>query len=646
MNFFELDLSAYAAAMPAAYATEFPLVSTEWAPRVTSWAVTSALNFGIFHGILFSLPFSTSIFISLRSFFLEGFQKGCFAFAGSLLGQLSFLYLIFFGWRPLIQGWYSLEPFLVFLGVALSFKLTTEFFHQKIFESAGANVVARTLSTQSGQIATEWTTTKGPATRSTALHALSFGSVLRPFITGFVNLWSSLRAKITVIPKIFFFQFFLIFLNPVFPGTVSRIILGQDSFDIFGQGQSSLGAGSPYSGVTEVQSLLIYSISFITTCSLSVFFLYNFLRILSIGVDAVWRGLGATWTFGRYERKAGRASSDDPTGAIAGVLKTRTWTDWSLWPAGLHSQRDANFLNKIFIFLIIGTLLQGSVLYSWRLFIQYPIEFFGTSEIRTAGGSALAGPSVATIRREFPTMDSSIRHREKNLPMDRYIPVERVNSRRILNGKPGLSEEQKSDAYVKYNSFFLNQMDQSFENFKIRLRQSNWAKPFMTKGSPSNLDLRSLWRAGPNPMGAEQSTTRGSAWRASTMPYDEIFHLQIMKKRYLDSTAAALPSMTMTKGPARAEPPVGPGGSTISREAWRSTIMAKSPIESNVTKGKPKLSYIQELLDSQVGVGPLLEGGTPQSNSYLHDDLQIYSSIFRIASPAGQSVSPLGAARE
>ena len=84
---------------------------------------------GVFHGILFSFPFSTPILICIRHFLLDGKRKGSAAILGSILGQLSFSFLLIFGVRPIIQLWYSLEPFLAVLGVSLLFKRSTNFYY-------------------------------------------------------------------------------------------------------------------------------------------------------------------------------------------------------------------------------------------------------------------------------------------------------------------------------------------------------------------------------------------------------------------------------------------------------------------------------------------------------------------------------------
>jgi hypothetical protein len=72
--------------------------------------------------------------------------------------------------------------------------------------------------------------------------------------------------------------------------------------------------------------------------------------------------------------------------------------------------------------------------------------------------------------REFPSFDSNIRHRDKNLPVDRHLPIEKMNTRRTLSGRSPLNEEQKSDAYFRFNSFFINNLEGKLENKLINFR--------------------------------------------------------------------------------------------------------------------------------------------------------------------------------
>lgn len=442
MNFFELDISYF--------------------QRAQQLTFQEILILGIFHGIVFSLPFSAPLLICFRRFLLDGLKVGFSALLGTVFGQLTFLLFIFLGFRPLIQCWYIFEPFLAFVGMSLTLKLATDFFHQRNFgfETGRVGSLSAALPNQ--------------------LNGLNG---LKAFLT-------SLFTRLDAFPtsgKIFFFQFLLMFLNPAFPATISRFILSQELFDGLPVASASL---SPFSfamsyGFGFIVGSIVFVSLFITIFKLVSNQLENFSAIRS-------RALGNPF-----------------------------------------------FLNKAFVFLIIGCLLQGTIQYSWRLFTQYPLEFV-TNVVAAPVG-----------QREFPSFDSNIRHRDKNLPVDRHIPVEKVNARRTLSGRPPLNEEQKSDAYLKYNSFFLNKLEHAIEDSKIQFKTGT--------GSP-DLHIRT---------------------------YQDIVQLQKMKERYLSGTSGA-----------------------------NATSKAR-PLENN-TKGKPKFSYIRELLDGS------------NTNGYLHDDIQIYNALFKV----------------
>jgi hypothetical protein len=78
------------------------------------------------------------------------------------------------------------------------------------------------------------------------------------------------------------------------------------------------------------------------------------------------------------------------------------------------------------------------------------------------------------LTRQFGTQDSSIRHREKTLPVERHLPIERINTRRTLSGRLPLKNEQKSDAYIKYNSFVFNKFENFIDNIKIQRIDNAW----------------------------------------------------------------------------------------------------------------------------------------------------------------------------
>ena len=478
------------------------------------------LFLGIFHGTVFSLPFSAPLLICFRRFALDGLKMGTVALLGTLFGQLAFVSFIFLGVRPLIQCWYIFEPFLAFLGMSLALKLATDFFHQKNFGFEDGSAGRFSLG-------------------------FSSSSFSLPFFKGdlpLVNFFNTFF-KNQSLTKIFTFQFLLMFLNPAFPATSTRLILGQDFLDALGGPSNLLFGETTAKAFSGLQFGFFYSFGFVLGSLVLVTFFVFLVPVV----------------FGQVQTLVG------------GTLGLRP-AKVSVQGRILQTSVDPVFLNKAFVFLIIGCLLQGTVQYSWRLFTQYPIDFIGwkysqetksqTQPLSLQSGS-LTKPLFPAIQREFPSFDSNIRHRDKNLAVERHIPVEKVNARRTLSGRPPLNEEQKSDAYVKYNSFFLNKIEQAFEDAKIHFRTPN----------------------------SYQRT------------FEDITQLQKMKERYLKAQAL----FSGYKGTNQSIP----------------SFFTKSRALENTTKGKPKFSYIRNLLAPKES--------SHSEELYTHDDLQIYQALFQIS---------------
>jgi len=546
MNFFELDISYF--------------------QRAQQLTFQEILILGLFHGIVFSLPFSAPLLICFRRFLLDGIKSGFSALLGTVFGQLTFLLFIFLGFRPLIQCWYIFEPFLAFLGMSLTLKLATDFFHQRNFGlETGGNV---------------WSNNVRTSLRFTSMtdnlpNALK--SVLKPFIT----IFNSLPMPVLVTGKIFFFQFLLMFLNPAFPATISRFILSQDLFDgLSVELVGGVAATSPFSFVIS------YSFGFILG---SIFFVGLFVFLLKVVTTQL-----ENFSVGQMR-----------TGTKVGVSSPSVLVQFSTFARAIG---NPFFLNKAFVFLIIGCLLQGTIQYSWRLFTQYPLEFVmnptESSQVTATSSSSAFNPmepgldkqsSGTFFQREFPSFDSNIRHRDKNLPVDRHVPVEKVNARRTLSGRPPLTEEQKSDAYLKYNSFFLNKLEQAIEDSKIQYKTPD-------------LHIRT---------------------------YQDIVQLQKMKERYLKAQAF-FSGYGLKLGKPQFNQSSVRGDAIVSLNADPKFASKARPIENN-TKGKPKFSYIRELVDkpgSLVGKVAINNNGTSAVSSltspYVHDDIQIYNAVFKL----------------
>ena len=258
---------------------------------------------------------------------------------------------------------------------------------------------------------------------------------------GKLRIPSSMQANLLI----FAFHFLLMFLNPAMPATGSRILLS-----------------SPFIFQQEYFS---YSLGFLGMAILSLGIFWPF--IFSFVIQLIQKG-----SF--LQRFNPSWASETADGANSKERAKSFDFSFDLKP----SPKASRFLS----FLIIGCVLSGSLQYSWRLFTQYPFEGLLSPRpviTMTAGSgndSQSQTKNTQPLLREFPPFDSNIRHREKNLPIDRFLPIEKMNARRILSDKPPLSEEQKSNAYFKFHSFFFNSVEKIFDQKIISSRLLNSQK--------------------------------------------------------------------------------------------------------------------------------------------------------------------------
>jgi len=257
----------------------------------------------------------------------------------------------------------------------------------------------------------------------TPLRGIKFG--LMPSFAGSAELnsiqkWSESFSQIFlfILPHILF-----VFFNPVFPAMLSKILVSQDILE----------------HITNS-----YFLGFITS-ALCFFTLHRMLW--TFGGPQILQGIRHLVHFSRTIFNHDRDSADP---ALLASSTAKLGLE-------LNSGGQIKTLTtQISAFCFMGLFIHGFLHASWRIFVQYPLEFIPTSP-----QLAQSGAKTLSLVREFPSFDSSIRHREKNLPVERHLPIERMQSRRTLSGRPAFNEEQKSDAALKYNSFFLN----AFEHF-------------------------------------------------------------------------------------------------------------------------------------------------------------------------------------
>ena len=694
---------------------------------------------GVFHGLFFSLPFSIPMLICFRRYILDGVSLGHYAFAGTLLGHLSFLFCTIKGIRPIIHFWYPLEPLLSLLGLAFSLKVATDFFSQRRFVfdgTLGSSEDSSTYAINPWPKLPEISWLLPPdfvsKTPPILLALLRLPKTLfTPFVVFLRSFFFSQRLERVRIPfqkfqsfceknlgpSIFTFQFFLMWLNPASASTLNLLFFEHDILQ-----------GVFFSSNSPV--FLVYTIGFVSAAGVLCTF------ILFVISQLAGRNFSLVQFFpsGSISMAAGASGQSS---LFQSTSRLQQPTKWAQFDEALAQNRFKIF-NKFFAFLIIGCVVQGGLNYTWRLFLQYPLELirwdffpaftknlgifdrsevafrelhapkepfqkavhevnagqpnpserraphevgldpqkgsavgkntallttklpneFGFSlpfsqtdtassfltmknrsssplrsstqrswvlfseedasanivgnteeslSIQTSGGKGelesanqseqlpTAAHEVGSLaalnffgRREFPPYDTSIRNREKSLPVERHLAIERVNSRRGLMGRPPLENEERENAIFKYHTFFMNQIDRSVEDLKMKL------------GTPSDL------------------------YREE----NDILALQKLHENYLKQKGRESEYQNSVmkggRGSSGAEQGQSMGSAKRSQQKTRTLprhprdFFTKSRPVTNTTKGFSKSSYIRDLFDDNL----------PEAYSaYSHDDLLLSKII-------------------
>jgi len=508
---------------------------------------------GIFHGALFSFPFSVPFLISCRYFIFHQWMNGFISLLGTLSGQILFFLCVSSGARPLIQFWYTVEPFLSFIGILLIFQIGTEFYHQNLRQLTIGHSEAIESSKQIDINSGSASRLSGVGTMLRIEPGEQGVSIDRSFGGALDGL--ELRSKpnqqraMLFNFKIFFFQFFLIFCNPVFPALSTRILFNQDIFTQIGGFATMYLTGFSIAGILSLFTF-IYLTYVLMSCVRQVAVLGARLTGMEFGVWSsglrervfarlleIWAVAKQSWgASGLFPSPPGSFGSDGPILnpsnpnrlTSGGGLTARAFASQSgaqiKFAKPYISQVNSEFfgprgINNFFVFCLLGLGLHGSLQYTWRFLTYYPLEFAPigsrstmniiaseTNEAKVLSlENGLAEPNRMATRlfdsvnpalplpegstgsegtpspykqgvltRQFGTQDSSIRHREKTLPVERHLPIERINTRRTLSGRLPLKNEQKSDAYIKYNSFIFNKFENFIDNIKIQRIDNAW----------------------------------------------------------------------------------------------------------------------------------------------------------------------------
>ena len=705
---------------------------------------------GLFHGFFFSLPFSIPMLICFRRYLLDGFSLGNYAFAGTLLGHLSFVFCILEGIRPIIYFWYPFEPLLSLLGLALSLKVATDFFSQRrfVFETTEGFSEDYALNPWPTIPKISWENLTGsplPRPIDRILQKILFfwddfmeratDICPKPVLMIFEKIQNFLETNLG--PSIFSFQFFLMWLNPASPSTFNLLFFEHEILPRFQGFQGMLGYSSQQN--LHLPLFLFYTLGFVF--SAGVF------STLLLWMLSDFAGRSFDWRLGTPRvLRASIQQDQQPTklNTFRGWLEKFTDFDEAL------AQKRLKILNQFFTFLIVGCLIQSGLNCSWRLFLQYPLELIHwdflnpqkflsrlsqlswlppslrlsgetseqngstsltkpgevgllmtapkevfqsgpvaslnnvsemglstnqkvddtelnvfdpslatwlaaaneTSSLRTSSASLPGdlskswpqlnnhlmafrspaefavdffknhtpselneislkeGPDFLTQRwvqnlneflnpklritepaspassseeserfryfgkREFPPYDTSIRNRDKSLPVERHLPIERVNSRRALMGRPPLENEERENAIFKYHTFFMNQIDRTVGDFKMNLRTP-----------------KDLYREDDDILALEKLHENYLKQKGRQSPYQKSFQDQ----------------MKLARNSSKPRPSASKAGIRHDRD-----FFTKSRPVKNTTKGLVNSSYIRDLFD---------ENPQEAYSSYLHDDL-------------------------
>jgi len=76
----------------------------------------NSFSLGALHGILYAVTPSVPWLMAFKRYITAGPQKGGLAFAGTLFGQITLLWLSFCGWKEVVWLWFYFEPLLMTIG--------------------------------------------------------------------------------------------------------------------------------------------------------------------------------------------------------------------------------------------------------------------------------------------------------------------------------------------------------------------------------------------------------------------------------------------------------------------------------------------------------------------------------------------------
>ena len=92
---------------------------------------------GFMNSLFLTIPTSVIHILTIRRLYIKGIPAATYSIGGYIVGQLLFITSVIFGWRLLINGWFSLEPFNFIIGFILIFKLVYSMTQENLTELDG-----------------------------------------------------------------------------------------------------------------------------------------------------------------------------------------------------------------------------------------------------------------------------------------------------------------------------------------------------------------------------------------------------------------------------------------------------------------------------------------------------------------------------
>ena len=99
----------------------------------------NSLFLGFFNSFFLTLPISIVHVITLRRLYIKGIPAATYSIAGYIVGQLFCIGCVIFGFRGIINSWFSFEPFNYIIGLIIIFRVIYAMTQENLREIEGWN---------------------------------------------------------------------------------------------------------------------------------------------------------------------------------------------------------------------------------------------------------------------------------------------------------------------------------------------------------------------------------------------------------------------------------------------------------------------------------------------------------------------------